>query len=39
MLFTGATDIDHQQQTERYDSLVELEAAKVLRQAAGWDWS
>lgn len=37
MLFTGATDIDHQQQTERYDSLVELEAAKVLRQAAGWD--
>lgn len=36
MLFTGATDLDHQQQTERYDSLVELEAAQVLRQAAGW---
>lgn len=36
MLFTGATDIDHQQQTERYGSLVELEAAQVLRKAAGW---
>ena len=37
MLFTGATDIEHQQQTERYGSLVELEAAAVLRQAAGWE--
>lgn len=36
MLFTGATDVDHQQQTERYDSLVELEAAQVLRRASGW---
>lgn len=36
MLFTGATDVDHQQQTERYDSLVELEAGQVLRQATGW---
>lgn len=36
MLFTGATDVAHQQQTERYDSLVELQAAQVLREAAGW---
>lgn len=36
MLFTGATDVEHQQQTERYGSLVELEAAAVLHQAAGW---
>lgn len=36
MLFTGAADVEHQQQTERYESLVELEAARVLRQAAGW---
>ncbi|MGD5408159.1 hypothetical protein QUS89_22975, partial [Xanthomonas citri pv. citri] len=26
MLFTAAADVEHQQQTERYDSLVELEA-------------
>ena len=36
MLFSGAVDTDHQQQTEKYDSLIELEAAQVLRQAAGW---
>lgn len=36
MLFTGAADVEHQQQTERYDSLVELEAAQVLRKASGW---
>lgn len=36
MLFTGATDVEHQQQTERYGSLVEVEAARVIRQAAGW---
>jgi hypothetical protein len=35
ILFTGATDTEHQQQTERYGSLVELAAAQVLRQAAG----
>lgn len=39
MLFTGATDLTRQQQTERYDSLVELEAAQVLRKAAGWTLS
>ena len=36
MLFTGATDVEHQQQTERYGSLVEVEAAQVLRKASGW---
>ena len=36
MLFTGATDVDHQQQSERYGTLVELDAARVLRGAAGW---
>lgn len=36
MLFVGATSVERQQQTERYDSLVELEAAQVLRAAAGW---
>lgn len=36
MLFAGATDTEHQQQTERYGTLVELAAAQVLRAAAGW---
>jgi hypothetical protein len=36
MLFSGATDVDQEQQTERYGSLVEVEAARVLREAAGW---
>lgn len=36
LLFTGATDVEHQQQTERFDNLVELDAAVVLREAAGW---
>ena len=36
MLFAGATDVEHQQQSERYGTLVELEAAQVMRQAAGW---
>lgn len=35
MLFTGATDLDHQQQTERYDTLVELEAASGSGRSAG----
>lgn len=36
MLFTGATNVERQQQTERYSSLVEVEAAQVLRKASGW---
>lgn len=36
LLFTGAADVEHQQRTEKYASLVELEAGRVLRAAGGW---